>query len=87
MPRNHFCLIVAVRHTDGKRDIRSAATVVRAEHSNTVKRSCIEEELAQGISRPNDWSGGRPSIFNDDEEFAVLTRHDELLLKCYKAGI
>ncbi|MEM9901291.1 MAG: DUF2927 domain-containing protein, partial [Pseudomonadota bacterium] len=26
-------------------------------------------------------SDARPSIFNDDEEFAVLTRHDELLLR------
>ena len=23
----------------------------------------------------------RPSIFNDDDEFALLTRHDELLLE------
>lgn len=23
----------------------------------------------------------RPSIFNDDEEFSLLTRHDELLLR------
>ena len=33
----------------------------------------MEEELAQGMSLPNHWSGARSSIFNDDEEFAVLT--------------
>ncbi|MGK7754127.1 DUF2927 domain-containing protein [Roseovarius sp. C03] len=25
--------------------------------------------------------GARPSIFNDDEEFALLTTHDEMLLE------
>lgn len=29
----------------------------------------------------NDSPRARPSIFNDDEEFALLTRHDEMLLK------
>jgi len=29
----------------------------------------------------NDSPDARPSIFNDDEEFALLTRHDELLLQ------
>ncbi len=44
-------------------------------------RSCIHEELAQGMGLANDSPGARPSIFNDDEEFALLTRHDELLLR------
>ena len=30
---------------------------------------------------PNDNDSVRPSLFNDDEEFALLTRHDEMLLK------
>ena len=29
---------------------------------------------------PNDSRTARPSVFNDDSEFALLTRHDELLL-------
>ena len=29
----------------------------------------------------NDSPSARPSIFNDDDEFALLTTHDELLLK------
>ena len=29
----------------------------------------------------NDSPAARPSVFNDDEEFALLTRHDELLLR------
>ena len=33
------------------------------------------------LSGISDSPGARPSIFNDDEEFALLTRHDELLLQ------
>ena len=29
----------------------------------------------------NDSPSARPSIFNDDEEFALLTKHDAMLLK------
>jgi len=29
----------------------------------------------------NDSPSARPSIFNDDDEFALLTTHDEMLLK------
>ncbi len=32
-------------------------------------------------NRFSDSPTARPSIFNDDEEFALLTRHDELLLR------
>jgi hypothetical protein len=41
----------------------------------------VHEEIAQGLGLPNDSPAARPSIFNDDEEFALLTRHDELLLR------
>ena len=30
---------------------------------------------------PNDDETVRPSLFNDDEEFALMTLHDELLLR------
>jgi hypothetical protein len=43
--------------------------------------SCLHEEMAQALGLPNDSPTARPSIFNDDEEFALLTRHDELLLR------
>ena len=35
----------------------------------------------QGLGLSNDSPAARPSIFNDDNEFALLTRHDELLLQ------
>jgi hypothetical protein len=58
-----------------------AAAVVRAEHPDLMRLSCFHEEIAQGLGLANDSPSARPSIFNDDEEFALLTRMDELLLK------
>ena len=44
-------------------------------------KTMLAEEVAQGLGLPNDSPTARPSIFNDDEEFALLTTQDELLLK------
>ena len=54
---------------------------MRSEHPDLTRRACFHEELAQGLGLANDDQNARPSIFNDDEEFALLTSHDELLLK------
>lgn len=81
LPPDHLCMVVTVPHTDRSRGIARAVAIVRAEHPPTMRRSCIEEELAQGMGLPNDYAGARPSIFNDNEEFGVLTRHDEALLR------
>ncbi|WP_111557774.1 DUF2927 domain-containing protein [Paracoccus sediminilitoris] len=58
-----------------------AVAVIRAELPDLLRTSCIHEEIAQGMGLANDSPTARPSIFNDDEEFALLTRHDELLLQ------
>ncbi|UXU74986.1 DUF2927 domain-containing protein [Paracoccus sp. SMMA_5] len=58
-----------------------AVALIREELPPRLRRSCFHEELAQGLGLANDSPRVRPSIFNDDEEFALLTRHDELLLK------
>lgn len=58
-----------------------AVAVIRAELPPLLRLSCIHEEMAQGMGLANDSPEARPSIFNDDEEFALLTRHDELLLQ------
>jgi hypothetical protein len=57
------------------------AIYVRAEVSGLIRRSCLHEEVAQMLGLPNDGDDVRPSIFNDDQEFALLTRHDEALLR------
>jgi hypothetical protein len=81
MPPDILCLAVARPHADPRRGYRGAIVVVRAEHPPRLRRSCIEEELAQAMGLPDDSPAARPSIFNDDEEFGVLTRYDEALLR------
>ncbi len=80
MRRSTFCLVFA---RDPRNDgaYTQAVAVIRGEHPDLLRKSCIHEELAQGLGLSNDSPMARPSIFNDDEEFALLTRHDELLLR------
>ena len=59
----------------------AAVAVIPSEHPDLLRLSCIHEELAQAMGLPNDSNAARPSIFNDDEEFALLTRQDELMLR------
>ena len=75
-----FCVVFAFSE-GASPAYRRAVAVIRAEHPDTLRRSCIHEELAQGMGLANDYPFARPSIFNDDEEFALLTRQDELLLR------
>lgn len=80
MPRSTFCLVFAFSREDSASYSRAVA-VIRGEHPDLMRLSCIHEELAQGMGLANDSPAARPSVFNDDEEFALLTRHDELLLQ------
>jgi len=80
MSRNDYCAVLTEdRKNDGV--ITNALAIVRAEHSETMRRMCYHEEIAQGLGLFNDSPRARPSIFNDDEEFGRLTTHDEMLLK------
>ncbi|GKY89282.1 DUF2927 domain-containing protein [Sinisalibacter aestuarii] len=80
LPRSTYCLAFATDpEQDGTYD--QAVAVIRAEHPDLLRASCIQEEVAQGLGLSNDYALARPSIFNDDEEFGFLTTHDELLLK------
>lgn len=55
--------------------------VLGSEVTGLLRTSCIHEEVAQALGLGNDDPDVRPSIFNDDEEFALLTEHDEWLLR------
>lgn len=55
--------------------------VIPDELRGLMRQSCIEEEIGQAFGPSADWDGARPSVFNDDEEFALLTEHDEWLLR------
>lgn len=80
LPRDQLCFVIGT-FEPGQSTYRQAVALIRAEHPNLMRSACIHEELAQGMGLANDSPNARPSIFNDDEEFGLLTRHDELLLR------
>jgi hypothetical protein len=80
MPRSTLCLVIAFSEANSP-TYAKAVVVIRGEHPDLLRLSCIHEELAQGMGLANDSPQARPSIFNDDDEFALLTAHDEFLLK------
>lgn len=80
MRKTHLCMVVAEPHADRRRGFKTAVAIVRAEHPDAMRASCLHEELAQGLGLSNDCEDVWPSIFNDDQEFALLTRRDEKLL-------
>ncbi|WP_112321549.1 DUF2927 domain-containing protein [Oceanibium sediminis] len=61
--------------------IAVAVALIKAEHRGILRRSCFHEEMTQALGLLNDSEMVRPSIFNDNEEFALLTLHDEILLR------
>lgn len=78
-PQN-YCTVFA--YSRGNSPVYAqAVALIRAETPPRLRTSCVHEELAQGLGLANDSPNVRPSIFNDDEEFAALTHHDELLLR------
>jgi hypothetical protein len=81
LDRNTFCAVYASSAADRPDAYVSAVAIVRAEHPDLMRLSCYHEEIAQGLGLANDSPLARPSIFNDDEEFALLTAQDELMLR------
>lgn len=81
MPRPIYCAVYAFSDADAPDSFHSAVAIIRAEHPDLLRQSCYHEEIAQGLGLSNDSPAARPSIFNDDDEFALLTRQDELLLQ------
>ncbi len=81
LPRSIHCLVVAFSGNNEDHTYRRAIALIRTEHPSLLRKSCVHEELAQGLGLANDSPRARPSIFNDDDEFALLTAHDEELLR------
>ncbi|MEO0915062.1 MAG: DUF2927 domain-containing protein, partial [Pseudomonadota bacterium] len=80
-PIEALCAFYTAERTSAPGIIASGVVLIKAEHGPLMRQSCIHEELTQALGLPNDSFDARPSIFNDDEEFALLTRHDEALLR------
>lgn len=83
LPREIYCLVVAFPDSDDPSAYGAAVAIVRSENPDLLRLSCIHEEIAQGLGLANDSPLARPSIFNDDDEFSLLTSHDEYLLKMH----
>lgn len=81
--RRHSELIcVADNLFDRSGNVLVAALVVIGEETGgLLRRACLHEEIVQALGLANDHPAVRPSIFNDDGEFALLTEHDEQLLR------
>ncbi len=81
MPKDVHCLVFSFSDPQQNNQITYAFALIRAEHPDLMRTSCYHEEIAQGLGLSNDSPRARPSIFNDDEEFATLTTHDQVLLQ------
>lgn len=81
LPRSLYCFVIAFASEENGRSYGKAIALIRSEHPDLLRTACIHEELAQGLGLSNDSPQARPSIFNDNDEFAYLTRHDEKLLR------
>ena len=63
--------------------ITRAQVYIKAELEDLYRTACFHEEVAQSLGLHNDHDDVRPSIFNDDGEFALLTAHDLDLLRVF----
>ncbi len=80
LDRSTYCLVWT--QSDTATGLYERAFVfIPSEHPDLMRLACMHEEIVQGLGLPNDSALARPSIFNDDEEFALLTTQDELMLK------
>lgn len=80
MPQSTYCQVYT--QTMGNTNTYTRAfAVIRAEHPDLLRLACLHEEIAQGLGLANDSPRARPSIFNDNDEFALLTPQDELMLR------
>lgn len=68
---------------DDRNLITAAMAVIGSETRGLLRRACLHEEIVQALGLANDHPDVRPSIFNDDGEFALLTEHDARLLRLH----
>jgi hypothetical protein len=80
-PVDTFCTAFAFSAPDDPSVYAAVMILIKAEHPELTRLSCVQEEMAQAMGLPNDSPEARPSLFNDSLEFALLTEHDEILLR------
>ncbi len=80
-PLDTFCITYSFGQPDDPSVYSAVMILIRAEHPPLTRLSCVHEEMAQAMGLPNDSPEARPSLFSDSLEFALLTEHDEILLR------
>lgn len=80
-PLDQFCVTYAFADPNDPALYSAVLILIRAEHPQLTRLSCVHEEMAQAMGLPNDSPEARPSLFSDSLEFALLTEHDEILLR------
>ena len=81
LPRDIHCMAMTSMNAEANSGISSSLVIIRNELPHIMRKACIHEEIAQSLGLTNDTHLARPSVFNDDDEFATLTKFDEILLK------
>ena len=81
LPKDIHCMAMISMSSEPYSAISSALVIIRNELPDIMRKACIHEEIAQSLGLTNDSHFARPSIFNDDDEFATLTKFDQVLLK------
>ena len=81
LPKDIHCMAMTSMSSEPNSAISSALVIIRSELPEIMRRACFHEEIAQSLGLTNDSHFARPSIFNDDDEFATLTKFDEILLQ------
>ena len=81
IPADIHCMVLMLSARHCPHIHEQALAMIRAEHPPVLKKACFHEEIAQGLGLHNDNPAAHPSIFNDDDEFALLTEQDALLLR------
>ena len=81
LPKDIHCMAMTSMSSEPNSAISSALVIIRNELPDIMRRACIHEEISQSLGLTNDSHFARPSIFNDDDEFATLTEFDKILLQ------
>ena len=81
LPKDIHCMTMTAMSTKPNSAISSALVIIRSELPVIMRRACFHEEIAQSLGLTNNSHLARPSVFNDDDEFATLTKFDEILLQ------
>lgn len=75
------CVATNLFSTENQFQIAQTLVAMGSEVRGLLRQACLHEEIVQSLGLGNDHPEVRPSIFNDDGEFALMTKHDEQLLR------